>query len=95
VRLVKLNSDAWVGDNTKINAARYVTISSNGKDTAVTVVAGAGGLSVDFDGRPLRARRLAAGRTSIVHAANEPLCQRLLKLVTTARGHAKIPKIPS
>ncbi|HEV8463176.1 MAG TPA: hypothetical protein VGQ38_20990, partial [Gaiellaceae bacterium] len=43
VRLVKLNSDASVGANTAIFAARDITITSNGKDTGVTVVAGAGG----------------------------------------------------
>ena len=43
VRLVKLNSDAWVDHDTTINAKRNITITSNGRDTAVTVVAGAGG----------------------------------------------------
>ena len=72
--------------------AAFVVVNENIPNLlpAVALVAGAGGLSVDFDGRPLRARRLAAGRTSIVHAANEPLCERILALVTTARGQAKI-----
>jgi hypothetical protein len=52
---------------------------------AVPLVAGAGGVSVDFDGRPLLARRLAEGRTSIVHAANEAVCGRLLQVVAAAR----------
>jgi hypothetical protein len=52
---------------------------------AVPVIAGAGGVSVDFDGRPLAERKLVAGRTSIVHAANEPLCRATLQVVTAAR----------
>ena len=52
---------------------------------AVPLVAGAGGVSVDFDGRPLRGRRLAEGRTSVVHAANAVLCGRLLDVVALAR----------
>ena len=50
VRLVKLNSDAYVGDHTTINAAKDVSITSNGKDAAVTVVAGAGGGMVGVAG---------------------------------------------
>ncbi|MCW5890445.1 MAG: hypothetical protein KIT14_07815 [bacterium] len=53
---------------------------------AVPILAGAGGVSVDFDGRPLRARRLAEGRTSIVHAANPAVCAAVLGLVARARG---------
>ena len=53
---------------------------------AVALVAGAGGTSVDFDGRPVRARRLREGRTSVIHAANEAVCRRLLALVATARA---------
>jgi hypothetical protein len=56
---------------------------------AVPLVAGAGGVSVDFDGRPLLARRLADGRTSVVHAANEALRARLVALVATARARAE------
>jgi hypothetical protein len=52
---------------------------------AVPIVTGAGGTSVDFAGRPLVARRLAEGRTSIIHAANPPLCLRLLGIVAAAR----------
>jgi hypothetical protein len=52
---------------------------------SVTLVAGAGGVSVDFTGHPLLARPLSAGRTSVTHAANETLCLRALELVTTAR----------
>jgi hypothetical protein len=40
---------------------------------AVAVIAGAGGSSVDFDGRALAGRRLAEGRTSVIHAANAAL----------------------
>ena len=50
MRLVKLNSDAWVGDGATIFAARDITITSNGKDTGVTVVAGAGGGMVGVAG---------------------------------------------
>jgi hypothetical protein len=55
---------------------------------AVAVVAGAGGVSVDFDGHPLAARRLVEGRTSVVHAANAALADRVLGLVRRARSAA-------
>jgi hypothetical protein len=55
---------------------------------ALPLVAGAGGVSVDFDGRPLAGRRLSDGRTSIIHAANDALCRRLLALVAAARARA-------
>jgi hypothetical protein len=56
---------------------------------AAAVIAGAGGLSVDFDGRPLAARRLAEGRTSVIHAANAALRDRCLEVVGLAR--ARLP----
>jgi hypothetical protein len=56
---------------------------------AVPIVAGAGGLSVDFDGRPMAERRLADGRTSVVHAANAAMRDALLSLVRRARAHGE------
>jgi hypothetical protein len=55
---------------------------------AVPLVAGAGGVSVDFEGRPLLGRRLGAGRTSVLHAANPTLRRRLLDVVAAARARA-------
>jgi hypothetical protein len=52
---------------------------------SVPLVAGAGGRSVDFAGRALRERPLSAGRTSVLHAANDDVCRRVLELVVTAR----------
>lgn len=65
----------------------YLVVNENMPNLipAVPIIAGAGGLSVDFDGRPLRERPLAAGRTSIVHAANRPVCDAVLALVARAR----------
>lgn len=51
---------------------------------AVPLILGAGGCSVDFAGRPLAARRLADGRTSVIHAANDVLRDRLLAIVAAA-----------
>ena len=53
---------------------------------AVPLILGAGGCSVDFAGRPLAARRLADGRTSVIHAANEVLRDRLVEIVRAAGG---------
>ena len=55
---------------------------------AVPIVRGAGGVSVQLDGRPLVERRLGAGRCSVVHAANEVLCAALLRLIADAGGAA-------
>jgi len=55
---------------------------------SVCVVAGAGGVSVDFDGEPLRRRRLAAGRSSVIHAANAALRDHCLRVVQRARRDA-------
>lgn len=71
--------------------AAYVVVNENLANLlpAVTLITGAGGFSVDFAGRPLRERRLAEGRTSVIHAANEPICRDLLAIVQQARslGH--------
>jgi hypothetical protein len=66
----------------------YLVVNENMPNLipAVPILAGAGGVSVDFDGRPLRARRLAEGRTSIVHAANQDVCDAVLALVARARA---------
>jgi len=69
----------------------YVVVNENVPNLipAVPLVAGAGGVSLDFDGNPLVARPLAAGRTSVVHAANDALAARVLALVEAARGRAE------
>ena len=56
---------------------------------AVPIVAGAAGLSCDFDGRPIAERRLIDGRCSVIHAANAPLRERLLEVVARARQIAR------
>jgi len=56
---------------------------------AAAVVAGAGGRSVDFDGRPLGERRLRDDRTSIVHAANDDMARALLAIVDRARRRVR------
>lgn len=53
---------------------------------AVPIVHGAGGVSVDFEGRPLRERFLAQGRTSVIHAANPALRDTCLAAVRAARA---------
>jgi hypothetical protein len=53
------------------------------------IVAGAGGLSIDFDGRPMAEHRLIDGRRSVIHAANAAMRDALLALVARARhGHS-------
>jgi len=53
---------------------------------AIPIMLGAGGCSVDFAGRPLADRRLVDGRTSVIHAANDVLRDRLLAIVRDAGG---------
>ena len=53
---------------------------------SIAVIAGAGGVSVDFDGKPLRQRRLCDGRTSVIHAANPALRDHCVRVVAEARG---------
>lgn len=52
---------------------------------SVPLVAGAGGVSTDFDGAALLGRPLAAGRTSVVHAANPAVHGAVMGLIATAR----------
>ena len=68
----------------------YLVVNENVPNLipSVPLVAGAGGISVDFMGRSLRDRPLAAGRTSVLHAAKEPLCRRLLEIVDLAQRRA-------
>jgi hypothetical protein len=56
---------------------------------AIPIVAGAGGFSIDFDGRPMRDRRLLDGRCSVVHAANLSMRDALIGVVTAARADAR------
>lgn len=55
---------------------------------AVAVIEGAGGLSLDFEGRPLRERLLGAGRTSVAHIANVALVQPTMALLAAAGRRA-------
>src|SRR6185369_13746280 len=68
----------------------YVVVNENVPNLipAVPLVAGAGGVSVDFEGEALRARPLTDGRTSVIHAANAGLAMCLVALVRRARGRA-------
>src|SRR5262245_4551842 len=56
---------------------------------SVPLVLGAGGVSVDFSGRPLAARPLSAGRTSVLHAANTGVSRRILALIAAAAVAAR------
>jgi hypothetical protein len=72
----------------------YLVVNENVPNLlpSVPLVTGAGGVSVDFRGRPLRERLLAAGRTSVLHAANDELCRRVLDLVATAHARAGVSR---
>jgi len=68
--------------------AAYLVVNENVPNLipSVPLVAGAGGVSVDFAGRDLAARPLRAGRTSVLHAANAAVCRRVLEIVAEARS---------
>jgi hypothetical protein len=68
--------------------AGYLVVNENLANLipSVPLVEGAGGLSVDFDGRRLRDRALVEGRTSVLHAANPEVCARLLDVIRMARA---------
>src|SRR5262245_13836690 len=70
----------------------YLVVNENVPNLipSVPLVGGAGGVSVDFAGRPLRERPLSAGRTSVLHAANDELCRRALDIVAVARARAGV-----
>jgi len=70
----------------------YLVVNENVPNLipSIPLIAGAGGVSVDFEGCPVVERPLAAGRTSVLHAANEPLCRRLLEIVALARQRAAV-----
>lgn len=53
---------------------------------AVATIAGAGGQSVDFDGRRIADRLLVDERTSIVHAANDQMLEATLSVIAEARS---------
>ena len=55
---------------------------------ALPIVAGAGGCSVDFDGRAIADRMLVEGRCSVLHAANATLRDALLGCIARARTDA-------
>lgn len=66
--------------------AGFVVVNENLANLvpAIPIVAAAGGVSVDFAGRPLRERKLVDGRSNVIHAANPALRDALLGLVTKA-----------
>ncbi len=72
----------------------YLVVNENVPNLipSVPLVAGAGGRSVDFAGRPLRERPLAAGRTSVLHAANDDVGRRVLDLVAAAHERAGVSR---
>jgi len=71
--------------------AGFVVVNENLANLipAMPLIAGAGGLSVDFDGRPMAERRLIDGRSSVVHAANPATRDALMRLVAEARSRAE------
>ena len=71
--------------------AGFVVVNENLANLipAMPLIAGAGGLSVDFDGRPMAERRLIDGRSSVVHAANPATRDALMRLVAEARNRAE------
>jgi hypothetical protein len=68
--------------------AAFVVVNENLANLipAVPIIAGAGGVSVDFDGRPMGERRLVDGRCSVVHAASTPMRDAVMRLVSAARA---------
>ena len=66
--------------------AAFIVVNENIPNLipAVRIVEGAGGICVDFDGRPLRERRVGEGRTSVVYAANHSIRQVVMRLVRRA-----------
>ena len=68
--------------------AGFVVVNENLANLipAVPIVIGAGGVSVDFDGRSIADRMLRDGRCSVLHAANAPLRDTLLHGIARARA---------
>jgi hypothetical protein len=71
--------------------AGFVVVNENLANLipAMPIVAAAGGVSVDFEGRPMLERRLVDDRCSVVHAANPAMLEALMQLVATARSRAR------
>jgi len=84
----------WRGRPTWVESqgAAFVVVNENSANLipAIPIIAGAGGISVDFDGRPLAERTLADGRSSVVHAANPAMCEALMRVVAAARAAAGV-----
>jgi hypothetical protein len=74
--------------------AAYLVVNENVPNLipAVPLVCGAGGVSMDFAGQALVSRPLRAGRTSVLHAANAPLCHRVLEIVAESRAAAGVAR---
>lgn len=68
----------------------YICINENLANMlpAVPLILGAGGVATDLEGRPLAARRLAQGRTSVLYSANAALHEQVLALVARCRPGA-------
>lgn len=71
--------------------AGFVVVNENLANLipSMPIVAAAGGVSVDFDGRPMLERRLVDDRCSVVHAANPAMLEALLVLIATAKARAR------
>jgi hypothetical protein len=70
--------------------AAFVIVNENLANLipALAIIEGAGGISIDFDDRLLRHRRLSEGRTSVVHAANQNVREQIVKIVEKAKARA-------
>ena len=65
-----------------------MTLPSVSHSTVAATAAGANSTALSPTGHDRVAPRAAAGRTSVLHAANEPLCRRLLEIVDLAQRRA-------
>jgi hypothetical protein len=50
------------------------------------MIEGAGGMAIDFDGQPLRQRKLSAGRTSIAYVANDSMRDAIAGIILQAQA---------
>ena len=76
------DGDVWC----ESQGAAFIVVNENLPNLipSVAIIAGAGGLSVDFNGSRLQDRLLTDGRSSVVHAANAAIRDTVLAIVARA-----------
>jgi hypothetical protein len=82
------NSPTWI----EPLGTAYISINENLPNIVpvVPIINEAGGVAIDFEGKPLVKRKLVEGRTSVVYAANSKIANQILSHIAEAKKDSQM-----